>query len=181
MKADIRAEIVKRPPIGVVGLGIMGSAMAGNLMKAGFQVLGYDVLASRRRQHRQAGGLVAASVAGVARRADIVVCSLPSSAALLRVAGEVAAAPGRQPVVIETSTLPIAAKEQARDQLAARGSILLDCPLSGTGAQAKTRDLVVFASGDRAACRRVASTSSRSSKRGRASPMRGPSLPPARG
>jgi len=33
--------------------------------------------------------------------------------------------------------------------------VLLDCPLSGTGAQAKTGDLVVFASGNRAAYRRV--------------------------
>jgi putative dehydrogenase len=33
---------------------------------------------------------------------------------------------------------------------------LLDCPLSGTGAQARAKDLVVYASGDRVACRRVA-------------------------
>ena len=39
--------------------------------------------------------------------------------------------------------------------LAARGTVLLDCPLSGTGAQARTRDLVVYASGDRRAYRRV--------------------------
>jgi L-threonate 2-dehydrogenase len=35
------------------------------------------------------------------------------------------------------------------------GTTLLDCPLSGTGAQARARDLVVYASGDRAAWRRV--------------------------
>jgi L-threonate 2-dehydrogenase len=32
---------------------------------------------------------------------------------------------------------------------------LLDCPLSGTGAQARTKDLAVYASGPRAACRRA--------------------------
>ncbi len=58
--------------------------------------------------------------------------------------------------MIETSTLPIAAKEQARRRLAARGTILLDCPLSGTGSQARAKDLVVYASGDRRAYRRVA-------------------------
>jgi 3-hydroxyisobutyrate dehydrogenase-like beta-hydroxyacid dehydrogenase len=39
--------------------------------------------------------------------------------------------------------------------LAARGVIVLDCPLSGTGAQARTGDLVVYASGNRAAYRRI--------------------------
>ena len=40
---------------------------------------------------------------------------------------------------------------KARDTLKRKGITLLDCPLSGTGAQAKTGDLVVFGSGDRAA------------------------------
>ena len=39
--------------------------------------------------------------------------------------------------------------------LDAAGITLLDCPLSGTGAQARVKDLVVYASGPRAACRRV--------------------------
>jgi len=47
-------------------------------------------------------------------------------------------------------------KEAAREALAATGKILLDCPLSGTGAQAARKDLVVFASGDEAAYQRCA-------------------------
>jgi 3-hydroxyisobutyrate dehydrogenase-like beta-hydroxyacid dehydrogenase len=58
--------------------------------------------------------------------------------------------------VIETSTLPLRVKEEARGKLDARGATLVDCPLSGTGVQARAKDLVVYASGDRAACRRVA-------------------------
>ena len=42
-------------------------------------------------------------------------------------------------VVVETSTLPIEDKEKARDTLKRKGITLLDCPLSGTGAQAKTK------------------------------------------
>src|SRR5215470_13203180 len=52
-------------------------------------------------------------------------------------------------------------------QLAAQGKILLDCPVSGTGAQAATKDLVVFASGDEAAferCREVLASISRAQK-----------------
>src|SRR5205823_10615186 len=44
----------------------------------------------------------------------------------------------------------------ARDRLAGAGITLLDCPLSGTGAQAATGDLAVYASGGRAAFDRAA-------------------------
>jgi len=40
--------------------------------------------------------------------------------------------------------------------LAKRGTILLDCTLSGTGAQARVKDLVVYASGDRKSYDRIA-------------------------
>jgi 3-hydroxyisobutyrate dehydrogenase-like beta-hydroxyacid dehydrogenase len=45
-------------------------------------------------------------------------------------------------------------KEAARDVLAKRGVIVLDCPLSGTGAQARVKDLLIYVSGDRAAYRK---------------------------
>lgn len=151
--------------VGMIGLGIMGSAMAANLGRAGYRVIGYDVAAARRRDHGRAGGHIASTCRAVGRRADVVVCSLPSSEALLQTAAELTEAgrsegrplqsPSLQQIVIETSTLPIAVKEEARTRLAARGAVLLDCPLSGTGAQARTRDLVVYASGNRRAYRRV--------------------------
>ena len=86
---------------------------------------------------------------GLGRQADVIVCSLPSADALLQVAAEIARSPRKRRIVVETSTLPIAAKEEARRILAASETVLLDCPLSGTGPQAKARDLVVYASGDR--------------------------------
>jgi 3-hydroxyisobutyrate dehydrogenase-like beta-hydroxyacid dehydrogenase len=133
----------------------MGSAMAASLLRAGYQVIGYDLVAARRREHLRAGGRVARTVADVGRVADVVICSLPSAAALLVVAAELAGGRRRTRIVVETSTLPIAAKLEARRRLAAAGATLLDCPLSGTGAQARTRDVVVFASGPRAAYRRI--------------------------
>jgi len=133
----------------------MGSAMAANLMRAGYRVIGYDVLAARRRAHQRAGGQAVRACRDVGVDARIVICSLPSAEALRRTAGEFARSARPPRVVIETSTLPIAVKEAARRRLAARGTTLLDCPLSGTGSQARTRDLVVYASGDRRAYRQV--------------------------
>jgi putative dehydrogenase len=129
--------------IGVIGLGIMGSAMAGNLVKSGFQVQGYDLLAARRSALKRAGGKPVSAIAEI--EAPVVITSLPSAAALHAVASEIVT----KCVVVETSTLPIEEKVSARKTLARKGVILLDCPLSGTGAQARAKDLVVYASGDK--------------------------------
>jgi putative dehydrogenase len=134
----------------------MGSAMSAHLLKAGYAVLGYDVAAAARGAHRRAGGRVAADAAHVASAADTIITSLPSAQALLDTVAALTATAGKRHVVIETSTLPIAVKEAARQRLARRGALLLDCPLSGTAAQAWNKDLVVYASGPRAACRRIA-------------------------
>ena len=136
---------MKKRSVGMLGLGIMGSAMAANLMKAGFQVVGYDPVAACRRRHRKAGGIVAPDIETVARSASILITSLPSAAALNSISNRIPDKTAK--IIIETSTLPIPAKEKARQQLAKAGVTLLDCPLSGTGAQAKTGDLVVFGSG----------------------------------
>ena len=142
------AKAATQRSIGVIGLGTMGSAMAENLLKGGFRVHGFDVMPAQREELKKAGGLPGTSAAAVAQVAEVLITSLPSAQALHDVAEELA---GKGRVVMETSTLPIEDKERARDTLGKKGIVLLDCPLSGTGAQARVKDLVVFASGDKAA------------------------------
>jgi L-threonate 2-dehydrogenase len=140
--------------VGIIGLGIMGSAMAGNLTEAGFRVVGHDV----RREPIDAlvatGGEAASSAREVADMTGVVITSLPSIAAFHDiVSGEGGLLHGgaERLIVIETSTLPIDEKQKGCEALAAANKILLDCPISGTGAQARTRDLVVLGSGDQKA------------------------------
>src|SRR5712691_3230173 len=116
--------------VGIIGLGIMGSAMSFNLGRAGFRVVGYDVAPRRSAEHKRSGGVAARSPRDVAKRADIIITSLPSARALAEVAAALAQSAKRGAVVVETSTLPIPVKEVARDVLAKRGVVLLDCPLS---------------------------------------------------
>lgn len=140
--------------VGVIGLGAMGGAMAANLVRAGFDVVGFDVDAERVGAFRSDGGAPAESPADVAARAPFVITSLPSVGAFESVAIDsagIAAGAREDTVVIETSTLPIAVKERALAALAQAGALVLDCPLSGTGDQAVRKDVIVLASGDRAA------------------------------
>lgn len=141
--------------VGLLGLGIMGSAMAANLMKAGFVVSGFDPSAEARQRFKAAGGKVHADAAALAGSVDAVITSLPSAAALMHSAERLAAAAPRGLLVVETSTLDITDKEAARHVLATAGVVLLDCPLSGTGAQAARKDLTVYASGPKAAIKKL--------------------------
>jgi 3-hydroxyisobutyrate dehydrogenase-like beta-hydroxyacid dehydrogenase len=134
--------------VGIVGLGIMGAAMAANLVKAGFAVSGFDIDPTRVAGLANAGGIARKSAQGVADGAPVILTSLPSMEALEHAVQGIGAV-REQRIVIECSTLPIADKERVATRLAAAGHVMLDCPLSGTGAQARTKDLVVFASGAR--------------------------------
>jgi putative dehydrogenase len=135
--------------VGVIGLGIMGGAISANLVKAGFRVRGYDVLPEKRAQLKKAGGTPVSSVEEM--DAPVLLTSLPHPDILKKICSSLKG----KPVVVEVSTFPIEDKVAARDILAKKGIPLLDCPLSGTGAQAKTGDLVVFGSGDAKAFRKV--------------------------
>jgi L-threonate 2-dehydrogenase len=134
--------------VGIIGLGIMGGAIARNLVDRGWRVIGFDTDAARRAELASANVTIADGVAQVARDAPIIMTSLPSPAAVEQVAQAIADSGQPPRIVVELSTLSIADKLRFEGILKKAGHIALDCPLSGTGAQAKNRDLVVYASGD---------------------------------
>lgn len=142
--------------VGMIGLGVMGSAMAANLLKRGFGVVGYDVRPGPVRTLAARGGIAARSVAEVARRSEIVFTSLPSPDSVLAVAAGIASARPKGRIVVETSTMTLAIKEAARARVEGAGATMLDCPISGAGAQAKTGDIAFYASGAKAAYERCA-------------------------
>jgi 3-hydroxyisobutyrate dehydrogenase-like beta-hydroxyacid dehydrogenase len=134
--------------VGVIGLGIMGGAFARNLVGAGWRVVGYDVDPARRRELAKAGVEIAADVKALAEAVPLIITSLPKPEALIATAKAIAASAAPRRIVAEASTFTIKDKEKAERVLHAAGHVLLDCPVSGTGSQAKTRDLVIYASGD---------------------------------
>lgn len=166
-----------KPPalrVGFVGLGIIGSALSKHLLAAGFDVSGYDTDAARRALLGERGGRPLASAAAVAARADVVITALASYAAYesayfgpdgiaqggwrastRQTRRERAHASRRALLVADVSTMPLERKTGARERLAQRGIRMLDCPISGTGAQAESKDIAVYASGPEADVRGV--------------------------
>ncbi|WP_300256638.1 NAD(P)-dependent oxidoreductase [Bradyrhizobium sp.] len=153
---DFEGRLVMDKTVGLVGLGIMGSAIARNLVDRGWRVIGFDIDAARRAELSRDGVTVVEDAASVARDAPVIMTSLPTPAAVADVARAIANSGQPPRIVVELSTLSIADKLAFESLLRGAGHIALDCPLSGTGAQAKNRDLVVYASGDSAAIARCA-------------------------
>jgi 3-hydroxyisobutyrate dehydrogenase-like beta-hydroxyacid dehydrogenase len=141
--------------VGVVGLGIMGGAFAQSLVAAGWRVVGYDIDPVRRRAMARAGVEIAPDVATLAAAVPTIITSLPKPSALDETAKTIVDARVRPVVVVEASTFTIDDKVRAERALRKAGHVMLDCPISGTGAQAKTKDLVVYASGDSKAIRKL--------------------------
>lgn len=142
--------------IGIIGLGIMGGAIARNLVERGWRVIGFDIDAARRAELALANVAIADNAGEVVRGAPVIMTSLPSPAAAEEVARTIANSGQPERIVVELSTFSIADKLRFEAVLKKAGHIALDCPLSGTGAQAKNRDLVVYASGDSTAIARCA-------------------------
>ena len=136
---------------GVIGLGIMGSAIGTNLLKQGYTVFGYDVADDRMQEFVAAGGVAATTPRAVGEHADVVITLLPS----VEILGSVLAGPdslaqsrNSKLVVADCGTFDITGKRRCLQAAQHAGIVLLDCTVSGTGSQAKTGDLVVYASGD---------------------------------
>ncbi|HEY6028540.1 MAG TPA: NAD(P)-dependent oxidoreductase [Pseudolabrys sp.] len=141
--------------VGVIGLGIMGGSFAKNLAAAGWRVVGYDLSAARRREAQAAGVEIAAGAADVAAKTPTIITSLPKPQALIDVARAIGAAKLKGKTVVEMSTFTISDKEKAEKVFTKAGHTMLDCPVSGTGAQARARDLVFYASGDTKTIRKL--------------------------
>jgi putative dehydrogenase len=142
--------------VGIIGLGIMGGAIARNLVERGWTVVGFDTEPARRSELALAGVTIVDGTSAVAISASTIMTSLPTAGAAHAVAADIAGCGQPTRIVIELSTLAITDKARFKAILEPAGHIALDCPLSGTGAQAAVRDLVVYASGDAAAIARCA-------------------------
>lgn len=126
--------------VGFVGLGNMGFPMAGHLVDAGYEVLGYDVSPDIRTRF----GSSVPTLADVAA-APVVILMLPNSDVVESVVGDVTWRRGTV-VVDMSSSEPLRTKALAAS-LAESGVVLVDAPVSGGVARARTGTLTIMAGG----------------------------------
>ncbi|MET0910820.1 MAG: NAD(P)-dependent oxidoreductase [Ilumatobacteraceae bacterium] len=136
--------------VGFVGLGDMGSALAFNLVAAGHHVITHDIAGPTRSPD---GARFVADVDEVARGAVIVVLSLPDGGVSESVVHALVGATDRSVrLVIDTSTVGLAASARIDRRLAEAGIAYVDAPVSGGTAGARARTLAVMYAGSADAC-----------------------------
>jgi len=138
----------RKGTVGVVGLGNMGGAFARHLATAGWCVLGFDIDAARNRAAARAGVEISADMETLAAAVPVLILSLPSPQALDAAVAAITRSKLPAKIVVESGTFTLDDKERAENALRKAGHVMLDCPVSGTGAQAAVKDIVVYASGD---------------------------------
>lgn len=136
--------------VGIVGLGIMGSAYGKNLLAAGHEVVGADPAPAGREALMALGGVAHDGTGDWVRDCEVIVISLASPKVLAAVGAQLGGLLRPGQVVVETGTFALPDKFALRDAVAPSGAWVLDCPVSGTGAQAARADLVLMASGPEA-------------------------------
>lgn len=137
--------------IGFIGLGNMGVPMAGRLMEGGYALVVNDIRQDAARPLLARGATWAASPAEVAAAARTVITILPTSRevrdVLLGAKGLLEALRPGSLVIEMTSADPSATRDLERE-VAARGSALIDAPVSGGVRGAVEGSLAIMVGGD---------------------------------
>ena len=128
-----------------IGIGAIGLPMALQIKGAGHNVTGVD-LSSRARDIAQESGLAAVDSFSAAPAADVVVAMVATPQQLASLVDSVGANLEGQTWVVMSTVGPDAVREQGQ-RLAAKGARVVDAPVTGGTARAKTGQLVIFASG----------------------------------
>jgi 2-hydroxy-3-oxopropionate reductase len=136
--------------LGFIGLGVMGRGMAMSLLRKGFDVTVHNRTRAAQAPLVSAGAHAADTPADVARSAQVVMLCLSDTAAVQAVLFgpqglAQALAPGSH--VIDTSTIAAHSTRQYAEQLAERGIVLLDAPVSGGQQAAEKGELSCMVGG----------------------------------
>jgi 3-hydroxyisobutyrate dehydrogenase len=137
--------------VAVIGLGQMGGAIARRLRQQGMDVAGFDISAQAReaaaRDGIQAAGDLAAAIAG----RGVILTSLPNSPIVESVwlgPGGLASLAGKGVKCVELSSIDPGTMQRVAAAVQAKGALVLDCPVSGSPAEALEGKLVLLAGGE---------------------------------
>jgi 3-hydroxyisobutyrate dehydrogenase len=136
--------------LGFIGLGAMGAGIAFNLAKAGHDLIVFDVRPESTQPLRDAGAAVAGSIAELGRAADIVFTSLPGPKEMREVglgADRLLGAMRAGAAWVDFSTNSPTVVREVAARFAEAGIAVLDAPVSGRPAGARSGKLAIYVGG----------------------------------
>jgi 3-hydroxyisobutyrate dehydrogenase-like beta-hydroxyacid dehydrogenase len=136
--------------VGFIGLGLMGSSMALNVRAKGHEVTVYDLRKDAGAPHVKTGCTWADGPRKVAEASEVVFTSLPGPKEVEMVAEELLAGMRKGTTWFDLSTNSPTVVRRLAKRFAEKGIALLDSPVSGGPAGAKSGQLALWVGGDRA-------------------------------
>jgi 3-hydroxyisobutyrate dehydrogenase len=141
--------------VGFIGLGAMGGAMALNVAKAGFALAVNDMREAAASRHVKAGATWAADIGALGASCDVVLTSLPGPPEVRAVAQKLQPAMRKGAVWIDLSTNSPTVIREIHAEFAQQGVEVLDAPVSGGPAGARSGKLALWVGGSQAAYDRI--------------------------
>lgn len=142
------------PRLGFVGLGVMGSRVVKRLMDAGHVVTGYNRTRSKAQWLLDAGMQWGESPRAVAESADITFSMVTNTAAVHELTGGshgLLSGLGPGKIYVDMSTISPKFSRELSRQVAARGAVMLDAPVSGSVSTLEEGKLSIMVGGAPAA------------------------------
>ena len=138
--------------IGFIGLGQMGLGMANNLAKIAAPFYAYDAVPAATDRLDGDDIIIASTIGNLAANCHLIFLCLPSAKEVNEVifgAGGIAESAQGDLAIIDTSTIDRLEAIAIHDQLAGRGIVYADCPISGLPFRATDGTLTLMFGGSR--------------------------------
>ena len=137
--------------IGSIGLGAMGGSYAKFLIEDNYTVYGVDPDTQNAEIFTSLGGLLLNNISVLIDKSNVIILSLPTVPIFKEVINEIEVngKSNESKILIDMNTISLVDKIETKNKLEKLNINMVDAPVSGTGAQAKVKDIVVMSSGDK--------------------------------
>ena len=137
--------------IGSIGLGAMGGSYAKFLIEDNYTVYGVDPDTQNAEIFTSLGGLLLNNIRDLVDKCNVIILSVPTVPIFKKVINEIEinGRSNESKILIDMNTISLGDKIETKNKLEKLNINMVDAPVSGTGAQAKVKDIVVMSSGDK--------------------------------
>ena len=137
--------------IGSIGLGAMGGSYAKFLIEDNYTVYGVDPDTQNAEIFTSLGGVLLNNISELVDKSNVIILSLPTVPIFKEVINEIEVngKSNESKILVDMNTISLDDKIETKNKLEKLNISMVDAPVSGTGAQAKVKDIVVMSSGDK--------------------------------
>ena len=137
--------------IGSIGLGAMGGSYAKFLIEDNYTVYGVDPDTQNAEIFTSLGGVLLNNISELVDKSNVIILSLPTVPIFKEVINEIQVngKSNESKILVDMNTISLDDKIETKNKLEKLNISMVDAPVSGTGAQAKVKDIVVMSSGDK--------------------------------